>query len=48
MDFNNSKNNGKPTYIWKLKALLNDNMVKKEIKGFLEFNENEGTPYPNL
>jgi len=37
-----------PTYTWKLNnALLKYNLVKeemkKEIKDFLEFNENEGT-----
>ena len=48
--FNSNKNNRKPTYTWKPnKALLNDNLVKeemkKEIKDFLEFNENKGTTY---
>jgi len=38
-----------PTYTWKFN---NDNLVKedikKEIKHFLEFNENEDTTYPKL
>jgi hypothetical protein len=43
--FNSNKNNGKPTYTWKLSnTLLNNNMVKEEIKtetkDFLKFNEN--------
>jgi hypothetical protein len=51
--FNNSINNRKPTFTWKLNnTLLNDKLVKeeikKEIKGFLKFNENEATTYPNL
>jgi hypothetical protein len=50
--FNNSINNRKPTFTWKLKnTLLNDTLVKeeikKDIKDVLEFNENE-TTYPNL
>ena len=45
---NNNINNGKPTFRWKLNnTLLNDTLVKegikKEIKDFLEFNENEAT-----
>jgi hypothetical protein len=49
----NNINNRKPTFTWKLNnTLLNDTLVKreikKEIKDFLEFNENEATTYPNL
>ena len=50
--FNTNINNRKPTFTWKLNTLLNDSLVKeetkKEIKDFLEFNENETTTYPNL
>jgi hypothetical protein len=47
--FDNNIKNRKPTYTWKLNnSLLNDNLVKKEIKHILEFNEKEATPYPNL
>jgi hypothetical protein len=51
--FNNNINNRKPTFTWKLNnTLLNDTLVKegikKEIKDFLEFNENEATIFPNL
>ena len=45
MIFNNKINNRKPTFTWKLNnTLLNDILVKdrikKEIKDFLELNEN--------
>jgi hypothetical protein len=51
--FNNNINNRKPTFTWNLNnTLLNGTLVKegtkKEIKDFLEFNENETTTYPNL
>jgi hypothetical protein len=50
-DFNNIRNNGKPTSSWKWnKALSNDQgkKRKKEIKDFLELNKNQGTTDPNL
>ena len=48
--FNNNINNRKPLLTRKLNnTLLNDNLVKKEIKKqikhFLEFNENDGTTF---
>jgi hypothetical protein len=53
MIFNNNMNYRKATFTWKLNnTLLNDSLVKdgikKEIKDFLEFNENEAKTYPNL
>jgi hypothetical protein len=53
MIFNNNINNGKPTFTWKINnTLRSDTLIKegirKEIKAFLEFNENEATTYPNL
>jgi hypothetical protein len=46
--FNNKIHNRKPTFTWKLNnTLLNDTLImegiKKEIKDFLKFNENEAT-----
>jgi hypothetical protein len=51
--FNNKINIRKPTFTWKLNnTLLNDTLVKegikKDIKDFLDFNENEATTYPNI
>jgi hypothetical protein len=51
--FNNNINNRKPPFTWKLNStLLNDTLVKegirKEIKDFLEFNENESSTYRTL
>jgi hypothetical protein len=48
LEFTNNRNNRKPTNSWTLNnSLLNDHWVreeiKKEIKDFLEFNENEDT-----
>jgi hypothetical protein len=51
--FNNNINNRKPTFSWKQNnTLLNDSLIqegrKKEIKDFLELNENKAITYPNL
>jgi hypothetical protein len=49
--FNNNINNRKPTFTWNLNntlLYLVKDEIKKEIKDFLEFNENEATTYPNL
>jgi hypothetical protein len=51
--FNNNKNNGNPTYTWKLNnSLLNDNLVQEEIeketKDILEFNEKWRDIIPKL
>ena len=53
LEFNNNSTPRKPTNSWKLNSqLLNHPWVKeeikKEIKVFLEFNENKDTMHPNL
>ena len=53
LEFNNNSKTRKPTHSWKLNSqLLNypwvKKEIKKEIKVFLEFNENKDTTYPNL
>jgi hypothetical protein len=51
--FYNNINNRKPTFTWKLNnTLLSDTLIKegikKEIKDFLEFNENKAKTYLNF
>ena len=49
--FNKIINNRKPTFTLKMKNTLLTLVkegIRKEIKDFLEFNENEATTYPNL
>ena len=53
LEFNNNASPRKPTNSWKLNSqLLNhpwvQEEIKKEIKVFLEFNENKDTTYSNL
>ena len=53
VDFNNNRKTRKPTHSWDLNnSLLNDlwvkEEIKKEVKDFIEFNENEGRTYTNL
>ena len=53
LEFNNNKNHRKPTNSWKLNISQLNHLwvkeeIKKEIKDFLEFNENECTTYQNL
>jgi exonuclease III len=49
--FNKNRNNRKPTYMWKLNNTLFNNLIneeiQKEIKDFLELNENEATTSSN-
>ena len=53
LEFNNNSNTRKTTNAWKLNSqLLNHPWVKeeikKEVKVFIEFNENKDTTYSNL